>query len=44
MTQEKKIEMTGFNASTWSWDSMNDIADAGIKKLEDIMENGSNES
>lgn len=35
-----KLEATGFNASTWHWESMNDIVDAGIKKLEDIIGNG----
>ena len=49
ITQEQrelldKLEATGFNSSTWSWGSMNDIVDAGIKKLKDIMENDSNES
>lgn len=43
ITQEQrelldKLEATGFNASTWSWDSMNDIVDAGIKVLEDMKD------
>lgn len=49
ITQEQrdlldKLQATGFNSSVWHWESMNDIVDTGIKKLEDIMKGGSNES
>lgn len=47
ITQEQrelldKLEATGFNASTWSWDSMNDIVSAGIKTLENTMKDRQN--
>lgn len=32
-----KLEATGFNTSTWHWESMNDIVDAGIRALENTM-------
>ena len=43
ITQEQrelldKLEMTGFNTGIWYRESMVDIVDAGIKKLEDIVE------
>lgn len=32
-----ELQATGFNASVWQRSSMNDIVEAGIKVLEDIM-------
>lgn len=32
-----KLEVTGFNTSTWNWESMNGIVDTGIKTLENFM-------
>lgn len=39
-----KLEATGFNTGTWQWESLNGIVDAGIKKLEAIMENKQNDA
>lgn len=38
-----KLEITGFNTSTWHWESMNDIVDAGIKSLENITKDKQND-
>ena len=39
-----KLELTGFNSGNWYRESMVDIVDAGIKALENVMENSGYES